>query len=188
MPSINKAFLQTLQDHYTQFPTFIETGTYNGDTIFSVEPLFTSLYTIEYSNKYYTNTKAKYKGDKIQFLLGDSSLVFIDLLPTIQTPAIFFLDGHWSSGDTGKSAKEVPLYEEVQCIASRFTHSAILIIDDFRLFGQSPRTMKNLGEDWSDISKDKIIGILKDRVERVYHLDSDKAKNDRLIIHIKQLL
>jgi hypothetical protein len=186
MPSINKAFLDLLKDDYNKFTTFIETGTLNGDTIFSVEPLFNSLYTIEVSNKYYTNTKQKYKGNKIQFLFGDSSLVFLNLLPTLTEPTIFFLDGHWSSGDTGRSAKDCPLIEEIEAIHSLFKEKAILIIDDVRLFGLSPRNSKLLGEDWSDISKQKILDILKDRIENVYHLDSDRAKNDRLIIHIKQ--
>jgi len=43
-----------------------------------------------------------------------------------------------------------------------------------------------LGEDWSDINKEKILDILKSRIEKVYHLDSDLAKDDRLIIHIQK--
>ena len=35
MPSIDSFFLDNLQDNYTKYPCFIETGTYNGDTIFS---------------------------------------------------------------------------------------------------------------------------------------------------------
>lgn len=64
MPSIDKSFLDILQDDFTKYPCFIETRTYKGDTIFSVESLFDKLYTIEYSEKYHNNTKNNYKGDK----------------------------------------------------------------------------------------------------------------------------
>ena len=187
MPSITIELLDKLQDDYKKFPLFIETGTLNGDTIFAVEPYFNKLYTIEFSQQYYNNTKNKYNGDKINFILGDSSIVFNDLLPTITHSCIFFLDGHWSSGDTGKSAKDCPLLEEITNINNLFKHDAIIIIDDFRLFGLGPSSGK-LNEDWSEISKVEILSILISRINKVYHLDSEADKDDRLIIHINAII
>jgi hypothetical protein len=182
MPSINQVFLQNLQDNYTNYPYFIETGTFNGDTTFELEPYFEKIYTIEFSEKYYNNTKSSYKGNKINFLLGDSSIVFKYLLPTITDKCIFFLDGHWSSGDTGKSEKDCPLEEEITHIYHLFKHEAIIIIDDFRLFGLCEKNGMN--EDWSKINKENLLDILKSRISKVYHLDSDISKDDRMIIHI----
>jgi len=178
MPSLNKDFLKSLQEDYTKYNCFIETGTYNGETTFALEPYFNKLYTIEFSEKYYNNTKNKYYGNKINFVLGDSSVVFQSLLPTISDNCIFFLDGHWSSGDTGKSEKDCPLVEEITHINNLFQNEAIIIVDDFRLFGL------RLNEDWSNINKEGLLEILKLRINKVYHLDSECAKNDRLIIHI----
>lgn len=183
MPCLNNVFLNLLQDDYTKYNCFIETGTLNGDTIFSLEPYFNKLYTIEYSEKYYNNTKARYNGNKINFLLGDSSIVFESLLPKITDKCIFFLDGHWSGGDTGHSDKDCPLEEEITHINNLFTNDAIIIIDDFRLFGLDKSSGK-LGEDWSKINKDSLLNILQARINKVYHLDSECAKDDRLIIHI----
>lgn len=183
MPSLDKYFLLLLQDDYTKYPCFIETGTLIGTTIFAMEPYFNTLYTIEFSEKYYNDTKNKYNGDKIKFIYGDSSIIFNSLLSNITDRCIFFLDGHWSSGDTGKSEKDCPLIEEIININNLFKNDAIIIIDDFRLFGLDASSGK-LGEDWSKISKDEILNILKLRINKVYHLDSDLAKNDRLIIHI----
>jgi len=183
MPSIDKLFLDNLKGDYTKYPCFIETGTLFGDTIFSVESYFDTLYTIEFSEKYYNNTKNNYKGNKINFILGDSSIVFESLLPNITGNCIFFLDGHWSGGDTGKSAKDCPLEEEITHINNLFQNDAIIIIDDFRLFGLDKSSGK-LGEDWSKINKEHLLNILKLRIEKVYHLDSVCAKDDRLIIHI----
>lgn len=178
MPSLSKDFLNKLQEDYTKYNCFIETGTYNGETTFALEPYFDKLYTIEFSEKYYNNTKNKYHGNKINFVLGDSSVVFQSLLPTITDNCIFFLDGHWSSGDTGKSEKDCPLVEEITHINNLFQNEAIIIVDDFRLFGL------RLNEDWSNINKEELLEILKLRINKVYHLDSECAKNDRLIIHI----
>lgn len=183
MPSINKPFLDKLDDNYTRFPCFIETGTHNGGTIFSVEPYFDKLYTIEFSEKYYFRTKSYYTGDKVNFILGDSSIVFESLLPKITDKCIFFLDGHWSSGDTGRSTKDCPLEEEITHINNLFENEAIIIIDDFRLFGLDQSSGK-LGEDWSKINKEGLLNILKSRINKIYHLDSECAKDDRLIIHI----
>ena len=183
MPSINHFFLNTLQGDYTKYPCFIETGTLHGHTTFALEPYFDKLYTIEFSEKYYNNTKNRYNGNKINFILGDSSIVFESLLPNITDKCIFFLDGHWSSGDTGHSDKDCPLEEEITHINNLFTNSAIIIIDDFRLFGLDKSSGK-LGEDWSKINKENLLDILKPRINKVYHLDSECAKDDRLIIHI----
>jgi hypothetical protein len=183
MPSLDYYFLNLLQDDYTKYKCFIETGTLNGGTIFSLEPYFNKLYTIEFSEKYYINTKNKYSGDKINFILGDSSTVFESLLPNITDKCIFFLDGHWSGGDTGHSDKDCPLNEEITHINNLFTNDAIIIIDDFRLFGLDKSSGK-LQEDWSKINKEYLLNILKPRINKVYHLDSECSKDDRLIIHI----
>lgn len=187
MPSIDVKFLGCLKDDYKKFDTFIETGTYNGDTTFTVEPYFKQIYTIEISDMYYQRTKAKYKGQKINFLFGDSSIVLKGLLGGLSTDAIFFLDGHWSSQDTGRGVKDCPLMEEIEHINTLFKHKAIIIIDDYRLFGLSPKTSPTATEDWGAIRKDAILQILIGRLDQVYHLDSSYAKDDRLIIHIREL-
>ena len=178
MPCLNKDFLLKLKDDYTKYSCFIETGTFYGATIFAFESYFDKLYTIEFSEKHYNITKNKYNGNKINFILGDSSIVFKTLLPTITDKAIFFLDGHWSCEDTGRSEKDVPLNEEIKYINELFNNEAIIIIDDYRLFGL------HIMEDWSNINKDSLLNILKLRIKDVYHLDSEYAVNDRLIIHI----
>jgi hypothetical protein len=182
MPSIDNSFLNNLQDDYTKYSCFIETGTFEGSTIFALEPYFDKLYTIEFDEKYYNNTKQKYSGNKINFILGDSSIVFEKILPTITDKCIFFLDGHWSGEDTGQSEKDCPLEEEIININNLFENEAIIIIDDCRLFGL------NLGQDWSKINKNNLLNILESRISKVYHLDSSCSKDDRLIIHINAKL
>lgn len=182
MPPLTPQFFLNLIDGYSKYRCFVETGTSEGHTIFGLEPYFNKLYTIEYDKKYYNNTKNKYHGNKINFILGDSGIVFQSLLPTITEKCIFFLDGHWMGGDSGKSEKDCPLVEEITHINNLFEYEAIIIIDDYRLFGLSPDTGVN--EDWSEINKDGLLNIIQSRIQKVYHLDSELAKDDRLVIHI----
>lgn len=181
MPCIDKSFLDKLQSDYKEYKCFVETGTWVGNTIFNLEPYFDKLHTIEFSEKYYNNTKSRYHGNKINFILGDSSIEFKTLLPTLNEKCIFFLDGHWSGGDTGRSSKDSPLVEEMELINDLFTNEAIIIIDDVRLFG-----MKEILNEpnWSEINKEQLITIILGRVSKIYFLDSNMARDDRLIIHI----
>lgn len=73
-----------------KYNCFIETGTASGETIFAVEPYFEKLYTIEFSEKYYNDTKNNYSGSKINFILGDSAIELKHLLPSITDKCIFF--------------------------------------------------------------------------------------------------
>ncbi|MEX0597620.1 MAG: hypothetical protein WD512_14100 [Candidatus Paceibacterota bacterium] len=186
MPSLDKSFLLQLQDNYMNYKTFIETGTWTGNTTFAMEPLFDKIYTIEIKEEFHDAVKSRYNGNKIEFLLGDSSTVFEYLLPRINDKSIFFLDGHWSAGDTGKGKKDCPLFEEVTHINNLFKNEAIIIVDDYRLFGRGPNTNGEICN-WEDISKDGLLNCIKNRISKVYHLDSVCAQKDRLIIHINAL-
>jgi hypothetical protein len=179
MPALDLALFESLKEDFTKYKVFIETGTYLGDTIFAMEPRFKNLYTIELSPQLHHNAKARYNGNKITFLLGDSSKVFETLLPTIAEPAIFFLDGHFSHGITAQGEKDCPLVEEISLINKLFKNEAIIIVDDFRLFG------KKLDEDWSNINKNDLLEIIKERITDVYHRPSWVTPDDRFIIHIK---
>ena len=191
MPSLELDIFKKIQENikrsendiFISYPTFVETGTYLGRTTFSVEPLFNCIYTIEIKEKFYKDVKKKYKGNKIKFHLGDSSVCLNKICEGINTNAIFFLDGHWSAGDTGKGEKDCPLYEELNIIVEKFYNKAIIIIDDVRLFGMGPNKGNEICN-WEDINKNKILDIVKNRLETYYSLHSYLANDDRLILHI----
>jgi hypothetical protein len=182
MPSLDKSFLNSLHCNLSEYPVFIETGTNEGNTIFAMEPYFKTLYTIELSSEYYTKTKSKYHGNKIQFIFGDSALQLQYIFERLDENSILFLDGHWSGGNTAKGPKDCPLIEEITLIAKYCKKECIIIIDDYRLFSIGPQ--HGYDQDWSDINKETLLQILGTRVKDVYNLDSVCAKDDRLIIHI----
>jgi hypothetical protein len=141
------------------------------------------LYTIEIKPEFYTNLIRNYNGNKIKFILGDSSVVLDDLTKHITGNSVFFLDGHWSAGNTGRGTKDCPLYEELKSIHDNFKPKGIIIIDDVRLFGNGP----NNGEicNWEDISTEKILSIMNDRIKNAYMLPSCLHPEDRFVIEFE---
>jgi hypothetical protein len=178
MPKLLKTDLENILDVYTlekkYFPYFVETGTYMGETILSFIDDFEKLYTIELSETLYKDfNKKNYDRNKLTSILGDSSEVMGRVIGELNGPTVFFLDGHYSSCGTAKGVKDVPLYEELESITNLFIYECIIIIDDLRLFG----TYKT--EDWSEISKDKLLKTVSDRLEEFHEI------NDRLVIKLK---
>ena len=108
MPALEKEIILQITEQYPSFKSFVETGTFMGQTIFSLEDVFEELYTIEIKQEFYNNLTTKYKGSKINFILGDSSTEVKNVLSRLKYDTIFFLDGHWSAGNTGKGEKDCP--------------------------------------------------------------------------------
>lgn len=131
--------------------TFVETGTFRGETIRKMERWFETLYTIEIDPKLHREAKARYPSPKIHYLLGDSVAKLRIISRQLSDPALFYLDAHFSGTGTGKGAKDVPLIEELEILAQRHQEDCI-IVDDLRLFG----THRN-EEDWSEVTRDSIL-------------------------------
>lgn len=144
-----------------EYSIFIETGTCAGETIFSVQPYFKEVYTIEISEKCFYDFNRK-KGElgvqNIKNYLGDSTYIIPEILNSLSEKdnCIFWLDGHWSSGDTGRGEKDCPLIEECQSIDNLCrSKKCIVLIDDFRLFGTK------INEDWTEITENNILNCFK---------------------------
>ncbi len=130
---------------------FIETGTYNGGTTKWASNHFDSVYTVERAkNLYdkYNQELSKIKG--ITPYLGDSRAVLPEILNKVGDQAsVFWLDGHWSGGETAGEEDECPLLGELACLANRFDD--IILIDDARLFLSVPPSPHDPSQ-WPGIS------------------------------------
>jgi hypothetical protein len=186
MPALNINDLSKLKVDrlFQNYPVFIETGTYMGETIFTMEPLFQQLHTIEIKEAFYLRASGLYGGNKIKFHLGDSSVELQYVCKSLDKPVLFFLDGHWSAGNTGRGCKDCPLYEELGHIIECLNQKCIIIVDDVRLFGMGPNKGNEICN-WEDINLEKILKIVKDRLESHYFIDSTFAESDRLVLHLK---
>ena len=131
---------------------FVETGTYYGNTAVWAASYFDTVITIEYSQEIFTRTAAKYANyENIKFMHGDSRSVLREVVQYLNSPAVFWLDSHWSGGETGGQEDECPLIEELEIImGSDYSH--FIFIDDARLF-LSPPPKPHKIEHWPSIDK-----------------------------------
>lgn len=113
---------------------FIETGTFLGDMLEAVQANFELLYSIEIVEFIHGLAQNRFKKTtKIKLILGDSSIKLKEVVQQLKAPALFWLDGHFSGGDTGFGETGCPIYAEIDTIfASPYKH--IILIDDARCF------------------------------------------------------
>lgn len=122
-------------DEY-KYNIFLETGTFRGNTIEALKNDFKELYTIELSQQLYEDAVERFKEDeKVKLFQGNSADVLSQIMEQINEPAIFWLDGHYSGGDTARADLNTPIFKELECVfkAKYFPH--VLLIDDARDFG-----------------------------------------------------
>jgi hypothetical protein len=119
----------------SNYTTFVETGTFRGDMVEAQKRQFDTIYSIELSQYYYERAVERFKGiPHIHLLFGDSSVVLPSIIAKLVSPAIFWLDGHYSAGQTAKGDKECPILEEIDAIFSGKPLDHIILIDDARCF------------------------------------------------------
>lgn len=162
----------------------IETGTYYGKGAVFFSNYFKKVHTIELSSNWYNKTSQLLSGfNNIKCHFGDSVNVLASILPQFNQRLAFYLDAHYSGGDTEKGENEVPLLDELKLINKR-GYKDLVIIDDLRLFGAKGTCGHDDSEyyppmkyDWTSITIESILNTLSFR-EPPYSFTND----DRLII------
>ena len=127
---------RAIEEFRSRFQTevLVETGTYLGDMVEAQRNKFKKIFSIELSERLYKQAKKRFRTyPHITILYGDSGIVLNELIPTLNKPSLFWLDGHYSEGITANGEKECPVSEELAAIfKSSFNHT--ILIDDARLF------------------------------------------------------
>lgn len=127
----------TIRDYQRKYGynVLVETGTYMGDMIQAQKSRFKKIFSIELATTLYEKARNRFKGDKhITIVQGDSGKVLPSVINEINEPAIFWLDGHYSSGVTAAGDKECPINEELDAIFNGKPFDHVILIDDARLF------------------------------------------------------
>jgi hypothetical protein len=118
-----------------QIKTFVETGTYFGDMVDGVKRLFETIYSIELDKGLYKQAQSRFEGEKnIHLIRGDSSVELQKIITEIETPTLFWLDGHFSGGVTARGDKSTPILEELECILGHPIEGHVILIDDARCY------------------------------------------------------
>ena len=93
---------------------------------------FQKLYSIELSPVFHKEAVKRFrKHDHIEIIFGDSAQYLPKVIDEVNEPALFWLDGHFSGGETAES--HCPVMDELQAILASQVQHAILI-DDARCF------------------------------------------------------
>ncbi len=100
---VDAAYKRALMREYAKKykpKTFIETGTYMGDTVGDMRNYCQHVYSIETSGEYYERAINRFKDcPEVRIILGNSAvelprLLFEVLLESIPQPILFWLDAH----------------------------------------------------------------------------------------------
>jgi hypothetical protein len=115
---------------------FVETGTFTGDTVWFMRDAFEKIYSIEVQpDLAHLASKRFSNHSHIRIIEGDSAIILNSLMKELNEPTLFWLDGHYSAGVTGRGEKDCPIYEELEAIATRTPPAMTIVIDDYRCFG-----------------------------------------------------
>ena len=90
------------------------------------------MFSIELSPVFHQEAEKRFRRhNHIEILFGDSAHVLPKIMGNVKEPALFWLDGHFSGGETAES--HCPVLDELKAIlVSPFQH--IILIDDARCF------------------------------------------------------
>lgn len=115
---------------------FIETGTHLGDTLADIahDPSIQAT-SIELDEAYFIAAKQRFTAYRnVNLLQGDSGALMPKVVQQLNIPALFWLDGHYSGGNTGKGNLETPVSAELQAILQSPITGHVILIDDARCF------------------------------------------------------
>ncbi len=178
----------------TGIDTLIETGTLTGATAIHESAYFSEIHTIELGEDLYQANLVRFRQHpRIHSYQGNSAVVLPKVLAQVRGHCLFFLDAHWSGdssvdwqlsdwkgygidtahlgkGRTPRPEEQSPLLEELAAIERGYPKPGIILIDDLRVVGK--RDVGFVGEDWSHITIDKVLGCFGRR--RIRHAEAMK--------------
>jgi hypothetical protein len=117
--------------------TWIETGTYLGETTAVLSTVAKIVYSIEPEPSLFSNAEQKFKNtSNVKIIKGLSEDVLPQLLPAISGDICFWLDGHYSAGITFKGPQDTPIIDELAVIGRAITNACkfVVMVDDVRCF------------------------------------------------------
>jgi hypothetical protein len=115
--------------------TFIETGTYTGEMVQALSGHVDRIVTIEVAPSLHARAVIRFAGQpSIRVLLGDSAALLPVVLASLDGPALFWLDGHYMGGESGRGTEDTPVIAEMTTLLEHGVRGHVVLIDDARLF------------------------------------------------------
>lgn len=116
----------------------VETGTLLGSMLYSLRCDFRTIYSIELSESLYRHATRRFRQfPHIHLIHGDSGERLKALLPQLDAPTLFWLDGHYSGPGTAHGHEATPLMKELNALLD-CPQPCVVAIDDARFLGNDP--------------------------------------------------
>ncbi len=133
--SLSRSFVAEISMNFA-LSTFIETGTFKGDTIASLCQDFDKLISIELSEDLHEQARRRFAScPNVTLIKGNCASQLPRALDKCDgCGAFIWLDAHYSGGGTAKGARNTPIVQEVESIHRCGTGRDVIVIDDLRLF------------------------------------------------------
>ncbi|HNQ72119.1 MAG TPA: hypothetical protein PKN95_00760 [Verrucomicrobiota bacterium] len=117
----------------------VETGTCHGDMVAAMQGEFKKIISIELADQFYQEVCERFKdAPHIELIHGDSAIKLAEVVARLPDRALFWLDGHYSGGDTARGLQDTPINEELRAIFQPGQPDHVVLVDDARCFGTSP--------------------------------------------------
>ncbi|TET05775.1 hypothetical protein E3J79_04530 [Candidatus Dependentiae bacterium] len=130
--SLRSDFLKNLAT-ISKASIFIETGTFQGETTYKAAQHFNTVHTTELGWELFKKAENRFAYNPAIFTYyGNSPDILRKILPNIKGKIIFWLDAHYSSGETAKGKSNTPILEELKTIEESGIKDSIILIDDMR--------------------------------------------------------
>ena len=134
---IKQMAIEKYAKHY-DIKNLIETGTYRGKMVIAMREKFDHITSIELDQTLSDNARELFINyEHITILQGNSANILSSVLQKIKHPVLFWLDGHYSGGETANGIKETPIMEELDIIFSHPISKHVILIDDALCFNGS---------------------------------------------------
>ena len=118
-------------------PVLVETGTYKGDMVQAMLGRFKQIISIELGDDLCAAARERFRDrTDVELIHGDSGTQIATVVERLTTPALFWLDGHYSAGDTAKGSLDTPIYQELACTFAPGVPDHVVLVDDARCFGR----------------------------------------------------
>jgi hypothetical protein len=128
---------------------FVETGTFNGDTLRLAREFFGECHSVEKSPHYFEAARQRFAGAAGVHVYLEDSPAFLGGRDFRGKAVLFWLDAHWcQAGETAGAHSQSPLLGELAALQSLHPNSVVLI-DDARYYLCAPPRPHDCA-DWPD--------------------------------------
>jgi hypothetical protein len=174
---------------YLSNNTFIETGTFQGDTLHNIiensnyKP--NNIISLEISDIFFNKCIKRFEDiSSVKIYKANSKYDLYNIIKDIDLPITFWLDSHWSgTPDVGcDNETTCPILEELEQIKRHTIKTHTIMIDDIRLMNSSNNKLSGF-----PVSLEQIISSIYEINSKyiIKYYDDYTSTNDILVAYIE---